>query len=190
MVPVIEQKYLVVHAAAEVPPQQGEHPVLGPDLPGQGALKLRKAHEALEQVDLPVQVAHRSEQRQHRLVAELAEQGPADVVQGPDEPVEEDLPVWGAGKKALDRQLLGVGVDLLQAHQHPAGMAGVGAHPPGGEEGLGQVGLVLKLGGVFPVYIAVKNTAEEPLEGSVIAVNNFHSHKLFSRVLCLRRRLI
>ena len=52
------------------------------------------------------------------------------------------------------------------------------------------MGLVLKLGGVFPVYIAVKNTAEEPLEGSVIAVNNFHSHKLFSRVLCLRRRLI
>ena len=66
-------------------------------------------------------------------------------------------------------------------------MGEVRPHPAGGEEGVFNMGLVLKLGGVFPVYVAVKNTAEEPLEGSVIAVNNFHSHKLFSRILCLRR---
>ena len=171
---VIEQEGLVVEPVAEVTAQQGQHPVLGPDLPGQHPLELREADEALEQMHLPVQVTNRLEKGQHGVVAEAAEERPAHAVEGPDEAVEDHLPVRGAGEEALHHQLLGPGVDLLQAHQDPLGVAQIGAHPAGGEEGGDQMGLVLKLRRTLPVYITVKYAAEEPLKAAVIAVDDFH----------------
>lgn len=52
-------------------PQQGQHPVFGPDLSGQHPLKLRETDKTFEQVHLPVQVPHRLEKRQHSVIAEL-----------------------------------------------------------------------------------------------------------------------
>ena len=123
-------------------------------------------------------MAHRLQHRQHRLVAELAQQRLADVVKGPDKRIEQPLPLRRTGEKALDRQLPGVGVDLSQARQHPLGMAVVRAHRSGGEQGAGQVVRVLKLDGVFLIDIAVKHAAQKPLKGAVVAVNCLHSESL------------
>ena len=53
--------------------QQGQHPVFGPDLPGQQALEVGEADKALEQMDLPLQVAHRLAQGEQCVVGELPE---------------------------------------------------------------------------------------------------------------------
>ena len=133
-------------------------------------------------MDLPVQVAHGLQEGHHRLVAEAAEEGSSDDIEGADKAVDDLFPLRGAGKEAFDHQLLGVGVDLPQAHQHPLGMAEVRPHPPGGEKGGLNMGLVLKCGGVFFVDIAVKDAAEEPFKGPVIAVDYFHNAKSFLSV--------
>ena len=80
--PVVEKEGLVVHPVAEVSPEEGEYPVFRPDLSCQHPLEVGEAGEALEEVDLPVQMPHRLQQRPHRLVAELPQQGLAHVVQG------------------------------------------------------------------------------------------------------------
>ena len=173
---VIEDKDLVVHPVAEVGPQQGQHPVFGLDLPGQHPLKFREAGKALEQVDLSVQVAHCLEQGEHRVVAEAAQQGPAPAVQGADEAVEDPLPLRRAGEEPLDHQFPGVGVDFPQAHQNPFRAAWVSFHLPGREQGRLQAVPVLEARRVLLIYIAVKDTAEEALKGSIIAVDRFHRH--------------
>ena len=108
-------------------------------------------------MDLAVQVAHGLQEGHHRLVAEAAEEGFSNDIEGADEAVDDLFPLRGAGKEAFDHQLLGVGVDLPQTHQDALGVAEVRPHPPGGEKGGLNVGLVLKGGGVFFVDIAVED---------------------------------
>ena len=55
-----------------------------------------------------------------------------------------------------------------------AGVAGVCAHPAGVEEGGLDVVCVLEVDGGFFVEVAVEDAAEEPCEGSVVAVDDFH----------------
>ena len=60
---VIEEKGLIVAALAEVTAQKRQNAVFRFDLPAQDAAQIGKAHKALENMGLALQVAHGPEHR-------------------------------------------------------------------------------------------------------------------------------
>ena len=172
---VVEHQPLVVEPAAEVAAQQGQHPVFRGDLPHENAAKVGEPGEALEQVGLPLQVAHRLEQGKYRVVADAAEQGGTLVVQGRNEAEEHQLPVRRTGEEPLLHQLTGVGGPAADAGMDALGVGAVGLHPPHREQcGLQLLRALEAHGGLF-VDIALEHAAEKSLQRSVVAVDDVQS---------------
>ena len=63
MGPVVEEKGILGIPGAEMAAQQGQDAVFRFDLPAQDAAQIGKAHKALENMDLALQVAHGPEYR-------------------------------------------------------------------------------------------------------------------------------
>jgi len=114
---VVEEEPLVVEPGAEVPAQQGQDPVFRFNLPAQYAAQVREADEALQQVDLAVQVLDGPCHGVERLVGAVPEEAGALPQKLGRQAEQVQLPLRQAGQKAPPQQqggLLRQGGDLPQ----------------------------------------------------------------------------
>jgi len=130
---VVDEELLVLIAAAEVVPQDRQHPVSGLDLAAQHAAQIGEPDEAPELLHLSPQKPDGLQHGVQRPIGQVPEEAGTVLQELGNEAVQVQFHLRHAGEKAPAQQGSGVGGDLPDLPVDPAGVTGVRHHLPGGK---------------------------------------------------------
>ena len=169
---VVEEKRLVVIALAEVAAQDREHTVFRFDLRAEYAVKVGKAGEAAELLDLARKLPHGLEQRQIGVVAQAREQRRALAVKFDDEAVNGHLLVGKAGEKRAAQEGADFRTSLVEAAVDALRVGAVRHDRANFKKGGLVVPIAQNRGGAFFFCVAFKHAAEEPFKAAVVLIDD------------------
>ena len=122
---VVEEKTLVVKTGGEVPAQRRQDPVFRLNFASQHAPQVGEADEALQKMNLPVEMLDSPDDRKQRPVRAVAEKARAFPEQLGDEPEQMQLLFRQTGEKAPLQQDGGLRGQRGNFSKDPGGMSRV-----------------------------------------------------------------